>query len=142
MKTFFLPKCKKNFFYLSISIPVQLLYNVVLVSTVQQGKSVAHIHISPLLDFLPIQVTTEHQVDIPVLCSRFSLVTYFMKVKVLVTQSCQTLCDHRLLPSRLLCPWNSPGKNNGVGCYSLLQGIFPNQGSNPGLLHWRKILYH
>ena len=36
----------------------------------------------------------------------------------------------------------SPGKNTGVGCYLLLQGIFPTQGSNPGLLHCRWILYH
>ena len=35
----------------------------------------------------------------------------------------------------LLCPWNSPGKNTGVGCHSFLQGIFPTQGSSPGLLH-------
>ena len=38
-------------------------------------------------------------------------------------------------PSRLLCPWDSPGKNTGVGCYALLQGIFLTQGSNPHLLH-------
>ena len=36
---------------------------------------------------------------------------------------------------RLLCPWNSPGKNTGVGCQSLLQRIFPTQGSNPGFSH-------
>ena len=35
-------------------------------------------------------------------------------------------------PLRRLCPWNSPGKNTGVGCHSLLQGIFPTQGLNPG----------
>ena len=39
-------------------------------------------------------------------------------------------------------PWNSPGQNTGVGCLSLLQGIFPTQGSNPGLPHCRRILYH
>ena len=33
------------------------------------------------------------------------------------------------------CPWNSPGQNTGVGSLSLRQGIFPAQGSNPGLLH-------
>ena len=38
-------------------------------------------------------------------------------------------------------PWNSPGQNTGVGSCSLLQGIFPIQGSNPGLLHCRWILY-
>ena len=36
---------------------------------------------------------------------------------------------------RFLCPWNSPGKNTGVGCHSLLQGIFLTQGLNPGFLH-------
>ena len=37
-------------------------------------------------------------------------------------------------PARLLCPWNSPGKNTGVGCHSLLQGTFPTQGSKSSLL--------
>ena len=37
-----------------------------------------------------------------------------------------------LQPTRLLCPWGSPGKNTGVGCCTLLQGIFPTQESNPG----------
>ena len=40
---------------------------------------------------------------------------------------------------RLLHPWNSLGKNTGVGCLFLFQGIFPNQVSNPGLLHCRQI---
>ena len=44
--------------------------------------------------------------------------------------------------ARLLCPWDSLGKNTGEGCHSLLQGILPTQGSNPGLLHCRQILYH
>ena len=38
-------------------------------------------------------------------------------------------------------PWNSPGQNPGVDSHSLLQGIFPTQGSNTGLLHCRQILY-
>ena len=38
-------------------------------------------------------------------------------------------------------PWNSPGQNSGVGNLSLSQGIFPTQGSNPGLPHCRRILY-
>ena len=60
--------------------------------------------------------------------------------------SCSVVSDslqpHDLLPARLLCPWDSPGKNTGVGCSALLQGIFPTRGSNPGLLHCRSILYH
>ena len=50
-------------------------------------------------------------------------------------QSCLTLRPHGLEPARLLCPWDSPGKNTGVGCHSFLQEIFPTQGSNLGLLH-------
>ena len=45
-----------------------------------------------------------------------------------------------LWPHGLCSPWNSPGQNTGVGSLSLLQGIFPTQGSNPGL-HCRWILY-
>ena len=45
------------------------------------------------------------------------------------------------VPARLLCPFNSPGKNTGVDCHSLLQGILT-RGSNPGLLHCRWIIYH
>ena len=53
-----------------------------------------------------------------------------------------SLGPYELWPSRLLCPWISPGKNTGVGCHSLLQGIFLTQRSNPGLLHCIQILYH
>ena len=42
----------------------------------------------------------------------------------------------------LLCPWNSPDKNTGVGCHALLQGVFLTQGLNSGLPHCRQILYH
>ena len=60
---------------------------------------------------------------------------------VLVAQLCLTLCDsHGPKPARCFCPWNSPGKNTGVGCYSLLQEIFVTQGLNLGLLHHRHIL--
>ena len=46
-----------------------------------------------------------------------------------------------LQPHGLYSPWNSPGQNTGVGSHSLLQGIFPTQGLNSGLLHCRWILY-
>ena len=60
----------------------------------------------------------------------------------LVTQSCLTLCDPMgySLPGSSV-HGDSPGKNNGVGCHTLLQGIFPTQGLNPGLPHCRQILY-
>ena len=53
----------------------------------------------------------------------------------------ESLQPHGLFPARLLCPWDSLGKNAGVGCHFLLQGIFPTQESNPGLLYCRQILY-
>ena len=52
------------------------------------------------------------------------------------------LQPHRLYPTRLLCPWDSPGKNTGVGCHFPLQGIFLTQRLNTGLLHCRQIIYH
>ena len=56
-----------------------------------------------------------------------------------VAKSCPTLLwPHGLWPARLLCPWDSPGKNTGVGCHFFLHWIFPTQ----SLLHCRQILYH
>ena len=46
-----------------------------------------------------------------------------------------------LLHYGLYSPWDSPGQNTGMGGLSLLQGIFPIRGSNPGFPHSRKILY-
>ena len=60
---------------------------------------------------------------------------------LLVAQSCPTLQPHELQPIRLFCPWDFPGKDTGVGCHFLLQGIFLSQGLNPGLLHCRQTLY-
>ena len=53
------------------------------------------------------------------------------KVVSVVSDSVQ---PYGLKPTRLLCPWNSPDKNPGVGCHALLQGIFLTQGSNPSLM--------
>ena len=47
-----------------------------------------------------------------------------------------------IVQGHILCPWNSPGKNTGMGYHLLLPGIFLTQGSNPGLLHCRQSLYH
>ena len=64
------------------------------------------------------------------------------EVTVKITQSCPILWPHRLKPDRHLCPRDSLDKNVGVGCHSLLWGIFPTQGFTPGLLHCRQIFYH
>ena len=49
---------------------------------------------------------------------------------------------HDISYTTKFCPWNFPGKSTGVGCHFLLQGIFPTQGSSPGLSHCRQMLYH
>ena len=59
--------------------------------------------------------------------------------------SCSTLCDPVNSNPPDSCPWDSLGKNTGVGFHALLQGLFLTQGSNPcllHLLHCRQILYH
>ena len=56
-----------------------------------------------------------------------------------VSNSLQHLGLQSTMP---LCPWDSPGKNTGVGCHFFLQGIFSTQGLNLGVLHCRQILYH
>ena len=76
----------------------------------------------------------------------FGIVQPFPKdsLSLLVIQlqpSCSVMSDclppHKVQPARLLCPWDFPGKNIGVGCHFLYQGIFSTQGSNPSLLHWQ-----
>ena len=56
------------------------------------------------------------------------------------SESCSVVSDS-LRSHVLYSSWNFPGQNNGVGSLSLLQGIFPTQGMNIGLQHWRQILY-
>ena len=61
-----------------------------------------------------------------------------------VSDACSVMSDslrlHGLESTRFLCPWDFPGKDTGLGCHFLLQGIFPTQRSNPHLLyllHWQ-----
>ena len=67
--------------------------------------------------------------------SQFLLLFYDMKLYAYMCakslRSCPTLRHHGLWSIRLLCPWDSPGTNTGVGCHALLQA----QASNPSLLH-------
>ena len=65
-----------------------------------------------------------------------------LTVLFLVTQSCLTLCiPMHYRPPGSSVHGDSPGKNTGVGCHALLQGIFPTQGLNLSLPHCRQILY-
>ena len=71
--------------------------------------------------------------------SRF--LQYFSKIIILNESESHSIMSTSLWPHGLCSPWNSPGQDSLVGSLSLLQGIFPTQGSNPGLLHCRWILY-
>ena len=65
--------------------------------------------------------------------------TFVMICCCLVAKLCQTLLrPHGLQPTRLLCPWDFPGKNTEVDSHFLLQGILPTQGWNPHLFHWQE----
>ena len=94
-----------------------------------------------LCPFPSTPVITKHWAGLSVLYSSFPLASCFTRVCVLVTQLCLTLAV-RWTVAQLLCPGDSPGNDTGEGCHSLLQAIFPTQGSNPGLLHCRRILHH
>ena len=61
-------------------------------------------------------------------------ILFFLCFGVFIAQLCRTVWDP--------CPWDFPGKNTGVGCSFLLQGIFLTQRLNLGLLHCRWTLYH
>ena len=66
----------------------------------------------------------------------------FLKWSVSHSVTSNFLQPHGLQPTRLPYPWSSPGKNTGVGCHFLVQGIFPTQRLNLGLPHCRQFLYH
>ena len=71
------------------------------------------------------------------------ILSAYFRVLCLIAQSCLTFCNPMdCSPPGSSIHEDSPGKNTGVGCHALLQGIFPTQGSNPGLPRSRQILYH
>ena len=65
---------------------------------------------------------------------------FYHSVNKIESESRSVVSDS-LWPHGLYSPWNSPGQDTGVGSLSLLQGIFPTQESNQGLLHCRRIPY-
>ena len=91
----------------------------------------------PLPRDLPVPGIKPTSLTTPVLAGRFFAIRATWEdqnTHVKLLQSSLTLQIHVLSPSRLLCPSDSAGKNTGVGCHALLQGIFPTEGSNPCLL--------
>ena len=67
--------------------------------------------------------------------------TYICYAMLICSVVSDSLRPHGLWPIRLLCPRDPPGKNTRVSCHFLFQGIFPTQGSNPGLPHCSWTLY-
>ena len=113
---------------------IWLTKNDVFISGVQQSDSDTHIHVSVLFQILfPLRLL--QNIEQRSLC-------YTMHACSVTSVLSSSVQPCRLQLSRLLRPWDSPGKNTGVGCHFLFQRIFPTQGSNLGLLHCRQILYH
>ena len=73
--------------------------------------------------------------------SKDELNILLMKVKEESESESRSAVSNSLRHHGLYSPWNSPSQNTGVGSLSLIQGIFPTQGLNPGLPHCRQILY-
>ena len=86
--------------------------------------------------FFPINLTEQANKIYILLYERLQFNSvYYQKdmwVHAKSLQSCPTLC--KPMDCKLLCPWDSSGKNTGVGCHALLQGIFPIRGLNPRLM--------
>ena len=94
-------------------------------------------HKNSLFSYLSMLFTSLFRVE----TYHHHVIKHLSHVVTKLLQSCLTLYyPHELQPPRHLCQWGFPGKNTGVGCHSLLQGIFPTQGSNLSLLcplHWQ-----
>ena len=71
----------------------------------------------------------------PAPATSFHILLALQSESVSCSARSDSLRPQGLTLTRLLCSWDSPGKNPGAGCHALLQGIFPTQGLNPGLPH-------
>ena len=143
-----LNELKNLFFFFNWSIVVLQCS----ASAVQQRESAIRIHIYPFSFFFFfffgfISLLCHHRA-----LSRFPCPVQQVLISNLYICVCVCVCQllncirllilHRLQPTELLCPWDSPGKNTAVVCHVMLQGISPIHESNLCLLHCRQILYH
>ena len=131
-----------------------VFFEMLTVSSMLDNKTTVHVYIvnrqdlpkkpDPLWGHFPLPGSIQYQ--------RFLLLQKRKHFKLfeplymcVFMDGCSILSDflrpHGRQPARLLSPWDFPGKNTGVGCYALFQGIVLTQGSNPGLLRCRQILY-
>ena len=92
--------------------------------------------------FLPSLNSNQHAVSCTYL--KYTVLIHVYTCNVCLLSCVRLFKTHGLQPTRLLCPWDSPGKNIRMGCHFLLQGISPTQGSNLHLLcllHCRQIFF-
>ena len=97
------------------------------------------IYIPSFMGLQPICITREQRVECPELYRRFSSASFFIPSERMLVLGCVSLWHFGLQPARLLCSWGFSGKNTGLGCHFLLQGMFLIQGSNPHLLYCNQI---
>ena len=106
-----------------------------------QGSSIHGIFQARILEWVAISFSkASSQPWVSTWVSRISGRRFTIWATKEAHESCSIVSDS-LRPHGLYSPWNSPGQKTGVGSLSLLQGIFPTQGSNPGLPHCTWILY-
>ena len=113
-------------------------------TTLESGSSVSPVCLGPDLGLCPWQESSTLDTWSNSSCPTLDVLSPWpasSKEKVLVAQSCPTLCDPKDSPWIVPLSIGFSGQNTGVGSLSLLQGIFPIPGSDPGLRHCRQILY-
>ena len=110
-----------------------MLYIGVIVQIWQMGKLKVKGSCSfPKIKFMSVSTQISFLIPSPVSTAERQMIHVSVCQVTLVLSN--SLQPRGLQPTRLLCPWDSLGKNIGVGCHALLQGIFPTQGSNSHLL--------
>ena len=114
----------------------KMTLKVWLLSCWKSHQLIQKFHSSP--QFLQMSVAQSKTFFLPLMSSLFTS-EYLSKVSN--ESESRSVMSDSLQPHGLYNSWNSPLQNTGMGCCSLLQGIFPTQGSNPGLPHCRRILY-
>ena len=131
---------RQSFYFFKL----ELIFSVVLISAVQQGDAGIHIYRHSCSYFPPWWFAClEKKIIFPFLCLSLAklkvshdglhaCLTSSRDIRNPSLKSYPSLCD------AVDCsPWDSPGKNTGVGCHALLQGIFPTQGIELKSLHWQ-----
>ena len=113
------------------------------INNIKKKKLNIELEYDPAISFLGIYLEKTKSLIWKDMCTPVFIAALFTVAKACeVAQSCPTLCD----PMDCSLPGSSvhgifPGNSTGVDCHFLLQGIFPTQGSNPGLPHCRQMLY-